>query len=126
MLKSPTTDVRIRLASGINLLSGLWLFLSPWALTSVASDRNASLSNMVIGCVMFVLGITRVSLPRRAPTLSGINFALGFWTLISPWVFGFTMDSTRVWSSVLIGGLVMLCAAWSTTMTVQLQRGHLA
>jgi uncharacterized membrane protein YccC len=126
MLDSPTTDVRIRLASGINVLSGFWLFLSPWALTSVAGDHNAALSNLVSGFVMFILGIIRVSLPRRSPTLSGINFALGFWTLISPWVFGFTMDSTRVWPSVLIGALVMLCAAWSTTMTIQLQRGHLA
>ena len=129
MLVRFATDAGIRVASGINILSGLWLVVSPWVLEYVVSDRSASLNNIAIGGMMLIIGLVRVSLPRSTPMLSAVNLVLGVWTLTSPWMYGFTMDGARVWSTVPVGVLVLLCAAASTTMAVQLQRlqrSHLA
>ena len=95
MINPSYLDARIRTASGINSLAGLWLFLAPSALTYLISDGAAALSSMLAGASIFVLSIVRVSAPRRSPVLSAINFALGFWTLISPWVFGLTLKKAH-------------------------------
>lgn len=124
MMNDRSTLTRIRIASGINVLSGLYLLCLPWTLHYIAADPSAALGSVAIGALMAIIGFVRISSPRRMAALSVINLALGFWTLISPWVYGFTLEAARTWSSVLIGIIVMLCAAWSATMTIYVQREH--
>jgi hypothetical protein len=122
MINIRSPDVRIRLASSVNVLSGLWLLAAPRVLTYTITANGAAANDMIIGAAMVIFGLARVSAPRRAPTPGGINFALGFWTLISPWVYGFSTEAAHAGSSMLVGIIVMLFAGWSTTMTLQLRR----
>jgi hypothetical protein len=125
VINTRSTSVAVRLASGVNVLAGLWLLCSPWVLPYISS-HNAGVPfdnmDMIVGLLMVVLGVIRVSEPDRTASLSGINFALGLWTLLSPWAYGLTTDSMHTDSRILIGIVVMLCAASSTTMTVRMQR----
>jgi hypothetical protein len=91
-------------------------------LTYIVTDNHAAVNDMIVGAAMMIFGLTRVPAPRRTPTPGGINFALGFWTLISPWVYGFSTQGAHAGSSLLVGIVVMLFAGWSTTMTLQLRR----
>jgi SPW repeat len=119
-----STTVAVRLASGVNVLAGLWLVCSPWLLPYISSHISGVPFNnmdMIVGLLMVVLGLIRVSEPDCTAALSGINFALGLWTLLSAWAYGLTTDSTYTDSRILIGIVVMLFAASSTTMTVQMR-----
>ncbi|WP_457631354.1 SPW repeat protein [Oceanithermus sp.] len=46
-------------------------------------------------------------------TLEWINVVLGGWLFVSPWIFGFTGNSGAAWSAWLVGGLVLILAAWA-------------
>jgi len=124
MINVRSTSVAVRLASGVNVLAGLWLVGSPWLLPYI-SGHNAGVPfdnmDMIVGLLIVVLALIRVSEPDCTAALSGINFALGLWTFLSPWAYGLATDSRYTDSRFLIGILVMLCAASSATMTVQMQ-----
>jgi hypothetical protein len=47
---------------------------------------------------------------RPVNAASGINFLLGLWLIVSPWVFGFVPGSGSMWNSVLVGILVAVIA----------------
>lgn len=37
---------------------------------------------------------------------------LGLWVLISPWALGFSSFNTAMWSNVIAGVLIIVCALW--------------
>lgn len=109
-------------ASGINLLIGIWLFLSPWALAYW--DLPVALwNNLILGAVIFVLAAWRVSAPRATAGVSWINFVLGIWLVISPFILdygieygtavGATNAQAATWNDVIFGIAVLAFAALS-------------
>jgi len=46
-------------------------------------------------------------------TLEWVNIILGGWLLVSPWIFGFSGNAGAAWSAWLVGGLVLILAAWA-------------
>jgi hypothetical protein len=46
-------------------------------------------------------------------TKAWIQFAMGFWILISPWLLGFSEISLAKWSNVLLGLTLILLNSWT-------------
>lgn len=45
----------------------------------------------------------------------GINFLLGLWLIVSPWVLGYTADTWPAWNSYVVGAVIAILAAISLT-----------
>ena len=48
---------------------------------------------------------------HQASVASGINFLLGLWLIVSPWVFGFAPGESSMWNAVAVGVLIAVIAA---------------
>ena len=94
-------------ASGINVLAGIWLLVAPYVLPGLAPAWN----EIVCGAVIFVLALTRVTVAWRVPALSYVNAAMGTALMIT----GFWSNATTgaVVSDVLVGLAVVLLALLS-------------
>ena len=44
--------------------------------------------------------------------IAGINFLVGIWMFISPWVLGFTGRQAAAWSAWISGAIVLILAGW--------------
>lgn len=106
-------------ASGINLVLGAWLVASAWIFIYAAA--GAAWNSVVIGALIFLIGVTRVS-SLVGPLLARVNAALGLWTIASPWVFGYPGEEPAKWNSVAVGIAVTLLALWSAKATVSRNR----
>jgi hypothetical protein len=100
---------------------GLLLISSPWFLgdTHVGFDMSPTLSIVVGGALVAICSALQVSLPLRSVGLSGANVAFGFWTLTSPWVFGYNFDTVHTSFSAIIGASIILVGMWSGHATLR-------
>jgi hypothetical protein len=101
---------RADVASGVNVLAGLWLLLSPWIFQVRVGDAG-TWNSIVVGIVVALFAATRFVAGIRAGGLSAINTALGAWTVISPFVYRYSGNPTRTWNSIVVGIIVLFCAA---------------
>jgi hypothetical protein len=105
------TPTQARSASGINLLIGLWLIISPFALQMT---QRGTWNNVIFGIVIAALAATRVTRPSMATQpASLINGAVGVWVLISAFLLEFELRDA-VWNNVIAGALVLILAYWSS------------
>jgi hypothetical protein len=102
-------------ASGINLVLGAWLVVSAWIF--VYGIAGAAWNSVVIGALIFIIGVTRVA-SLVGPLLARVNAAFGLWTIASPWIFGYPFEEPAKWNSVAVGIAVTLLALWSAKATV--------
>ena len=42
-----------------------------------------------------------------------VQFTIGFWIMISPWLFGFSEISLAKWSNVIFGLIIILVNIWA-------------
>jgi hypothetical protein len=114
---------QVRIASGINILLGIWLISSPWingaATATAAGIAGATWNNVISGILIVLCSAIRFSSPQRSTAPSAANIVLGVWTLISPWIYGYTVDATRLRTNVIVGIAVIALAAWSGSATYQ-------
>jgi SPW repeat len=99
--KEAVTDV-------VNLVLGVWLFLSPWIFgfdPETAASWNAWLSGIVIA----VLAIA--ALAAFAEWEEWLNLIVGLWVAVSPWVVGFSANARAAWDHLVVGLIVALVAA---------------
>jgi SPW repeat len=99
--KEALTDV-------VNLVLGAWLFLSPWIFGFVpetAASWNAWLSGIVIA------GLAIAALAAFAEWEEWINFVVGIWVIVSPWVVGFSANATAMRVDLVVGVIVAAVAA---------------
>ena len=94
-------------ANFIALLAGLWLVLSPW-IYGAYGNYNAW-NSWIAGVLIFVFAGMRRSHPA-ATNLCWLNSALGLWMMVSPWIYGYTMNASRLVNSLCIG-LIVFCTA---------------
>jgi uncharacterized membrane protein HdeD (DUF308 family) len=89
----------------INLICGVLLFLSPWAL-GFAGDLTAARTAWVGGVVIFIVALGAVV--QFAEWEEWIELIVGILVLISPWVLGFAAVHAALWSCVVLGVIVVL------------------
>lgn len=117
---------RVRTASAINAILGVWLIAAPW-IYGYAEDRISSVWNsVVVGLVIAAFGSLRIGSPDKASILSWTNLALGAWMAASPWLYDYTDNFGWMWNSVVVGVVVIVLAARSanTTLTERRPQAH--
>jgi hypothetical protein len=117
---------QIRTASGINIVLGVWLIISPWIYGYAHSAMNAMTSSVIVGILVLIFGILRYNRPHARTALSWLNLILGLWTLASPWIFRLTDNTAYIANSVIVGILVGALAIWSGSATVAEHRHQTA
>lgn len=113
---------QILTANWIDLLAGIWLLISPFIIRGFASTAT---SNCVIfGIIIGVLSLVRFGYLARGVWLSWVNFILGIWVLISPWVLRFSHEPTATWNSAILGIIVIVFSLWAALATPGTRRTH--
>ena len=93
----------------MNLIAGLWLIVSPFALGY--SDGNPVWNPVIFGGILATLALLRVGGAHREGWMSGINVTIGVWLFAS--AFWLTHTSTGAWNALITGAIVMAFGIWS-------------
>lgn len=101
----------------INLVIGVWLFLSPWILGYIATRNAASWNAFIVGGAFVVFTVWALSIPK--PWEEWINALLGLWLVISPWVLGFAGSMTAMWNALICGAIVLVISLEATRSSRQ-------
>jgi hypothetical protein len=98
-----------------NLLLGLWLMVSPLVLAFVNTGLVKVLwEDLILGFGIATFSLCRI-LSRRRDEIAIADWivtALGFLTLVNPFLYGYFKFPAAAWNNVLIGGVVFLLAAY--------------
>ena len=108
---------QVSTASGLDVLAGIWLLISPFVLAF--HGHSAAVTNdVVLGIVIGILALVRsFNVSSSTVWLSWVNVILGIWVLISPWVLGFHTFGRATTNNVVMGIIVIILAAWSALAT---------
>ena len=88
----------------LNLLLGVWLLCSPWAIgTAGALATNA----IIFGIVAILVAWWSLVAAPEIHTPAMVNLAAGIWLFVAPWVLGYTDPGTR-WNNLLVGVLMVI------------------
>ncbi len=96
----------------LNVILGVWLFLSPWIL-GFSGAGNAAWNAWIIGVAIVVFAAIAVSTPRQWEEI--VNLLLGIWMVISPWVLACAGTRAAEANAIIVGLLVILFAGWAMT-----------
>ena len=106
-------DTASRWTSGINLIAGLYLIISPW-LYGLGMTTAGAVNSLIFGIIIAVLAIVHLS-AIRVTWPSWLNALCGIWVIISPWVYGYGNNAPFMASSVIVGIIVLVLAIWSAS-----------
>ncbi len=98
----------------LNLLIGIWLFISPWVIGFAGAGTASAWNAWILGVAIIVFSAIAVSMPQAWEEV--INILLGIWMVISSWVIGVASRSVET-NAVIVGLLVILFAAWAMAMS---------
>jgi SPW repeat-containing protein len=101
-------------ASGITMLAGLFVALSPW-IVGFSGQTTLAVNNLVVGLVITLLGLGFATTFSATHSLSWVVKMLGIWTIIAPWVAAGTTATLRVILANVIGGAVVLLCGLAVT-----------
>ncbi|HEX8987505.1 MAG TPA: SPW repeat protein [Rhodocyclaceae bacterium] len=94
----------------LNILLGLWLIASPWAL-GYANVPRAPADAVIIGAVIAVLAA--LELFQVAAWEEWAAVVLGIWMVISPWVLKFSFSAAATANAVIFGIVIAALALWA-------------
>lgn len=89
----------------INLICGVLLFISPWAL-GFSGDVMAARSVWVGGVIIFLMGVA--ALMQFAEWEEWIALIVGALVIIAPWALRFATIHAAMWTCVVLGVIVVL------------------
>ncbi len=108
----PKNESGITWASGVNLVLGIWLFISAWAVPWQISAARTN--DMVMGVIVFVLAGIRLVARARAGVASWLNAFAGVWLILAPFALHFEAEGQR-WNSITAGAVIVVLALVSGT-----------
>ena len=110
-------QLNVKTASGLDILAGLWLIISPFAL-QYSSLTIAVWNNILAGIAVALLASSRtVGDGYKNASPSWANVAIGLWLIISPFILGYTLESIAYWNTLISGIVVVILALWSSLST---------
>lgn len=112
-----TPIAQTKSASGINVLLGCWLIISPW-IFSYAGNQDGMWNSIGAGIIVLLVAANRIYAPRSGVTLSWLNVLLGLWTIASPWIYTYYDNTAAMWDCVAVGIAIVAMASWSRRGTV--------
>lgn len=98
----------------INVVLGLWLVVSPWAL-GYATQTAPAWNAYVLGVIIAVAAIA--ALVAFHTWEEWVSVVLGAWLVVSPWILGFTSLTAAFWNQIVVGLVVGVLALWSALTT---------
>jgi hypothetical protein len=104
---------RIRWQDVVNLLLGAWLFVSPWVLGFNTAGIVAT-SAWVFGIIIAGLALSAILAYQQWE--EWLEAAIGIWILVSPWVLKAAGNPRILWSSLIVGALLVILALWSSSL----------
>lgn len=107
-----TREQQVTTASGLNILAGLWLIISPFVL-GYSALRGTMWNDIIVGIIVAVVAAVKIFRGRDLPWLSWINVVLGIWLILSPFIFGNASDTRVLYNEIIVGIIVAVLAAWS-------------
>ena len=93
-----------------NLLLGIWLAISPWAL-SYAGHATAAGNAHLVGLVIGLAALA--ALVAFQEWEEWLNTALGAWLIVSPFILGFSTLMSALWNQLIVGILVAGLSVWA-------------
>lgn len=94
----------------LNLVLGLWLIASPWALAY--QDEMTAMQNALFVGVL-VVAMAAIELFKVQAWEEWTNFALGIWLAISPWLLGFSGVALATYNALIVGIAIAVLALWA-------------
>jgi hypothetical protein len=92
-----------------NLVLGLWLIASPWAL-QFTGDPATAWNAWISGGIIAIIAAAALYQVQKWEEWS--NVIVGIWVASSPWVLGFSNNPVTTWNAVIVGLLVLCVAGW--------------
>lgn len=105
-----------RMASGLNVLLGIWLIISPFVIGYVF-HHSALWNTIAVGILVLWFSATRALNPVRWLGLSWLNCLLAIWLIISPFVLGYWPLSAALWNDIACGIFLGVVTLWSGAAT---------
>ena len=96
-----------------NLVLGAWLFISPWVLGFSDAGKVAT-NAWIFGIIIALLALSAIFAYQRWE--EWLTAAIGVWVFISPWVLGAASNARILWSSLVVGALLVILALWSSSL----------
>ena len=94
----------------VNLLIGVWLLISPWAMG--LQDQGSIVANFVlVGLALLGLTLGALLVPKAWEEW-GVC-ATGLWLVASPWLLGFASHLNATRNALAAGATVILMSVWS-------------
>ena len=107
---NPQIRSRIKGASSVNLILGLWLIAAPFVL---AFTSSAFVNDILCGIAIAFLAGLRIHRPTLATRpASWVNLAIGAWLVVAPFVLDY-LSGPAAWNDIVVGILVLMFAGWS-------------
>ncbi|MCC6682692.1 MAG: SPW repeat protein [Phycisphaeraceae bacterium] len=101
-------------ASGINLLTGIWLIIAPFVL---AFGFGVPIWNsVVVGGLIIILASVRL-VAVTGQMFSWVNALLGVWLVMSPFALSFNDLPRALWNSIVCGVIVIVFGMWSASVS---------
>ena len=99
-----------RWEDAVNLVLGMWLFFSPFIMkfTMIQAVINAG----ILGVAIIVFTVWALAVPKVWE--EWVNTGLGLWLVISPWILGFTPETSATWNTVIVGLVVLVMSLKAT------------
>lgn len=94
----------------VNLVLGIWIVVSPWAL-GFAGEQLAAWNAYIVGVIVAVAALAALVEFHRWE--EWVNVVLGAWLVISPWVLGVAAVSALLWNQIVVGIVVAGLAIWT-------------
>lgn len=109
-------SAQVTTASGLDIIAGLWLIVSPFFL-AYGNLSRAMANDVILGIIIGILALVRFTGAYREGWISWVNVLLGIWVLISPWALGYADNSVVMRNNVILGIIVILLSGWSALAT---------
>lgn len=107
----------VRTASGIDVVAGLWLILSPFIL-GFTSETGAMWNSIIFGLIVTVLAASRTTGEGyRVEWPSWTNAVIGLWLILSPFILGFTGNGVAYINTLVLGIIIAVLGTWSALAT---------
>jgi hypothetical protein len=97
-----------------NLILGLWLVISPWAL-SYMMETVPTWNAIIVGLIIAVAAAG--ALVAFHAWEEWVNVVLAVWLIVSPFVLDYASHTTVLWNQLIVGALVGILALWTALTT---------
>jgi len=131
------SDTMVRGASGLNIILGIWLIISPWVL-GYSGLSWPLWNNVACGILIALLAAARIWSPGTGPGVSWVIALLGIWLIVASFIWAYgpaaavppaaTGAATPAapamapmvqgalnahWNDIVVGAIVLILGAWS-------------